>query len=148
VDNKVPVMALVQRGGEVRATVVPTVTAANVQAILLSQAAESARLMTDESGIYKKVGRPFAAHEAVKHNLFEYVRGEAHINSAESFFSRLKRQLYGTHHSVSPKHLHRYVAEVAFKHNTRWYEDGERTVRAIQGADGKRLRYRQPVQQH
>ncbi len=73
------------------------------------------------------------------------MRGEAHINSAESFFSRLKRQLYGTHHAVSKKHLHRYVAEVAFKHNTRWYEDGERVVRAIHGADGKRLRYKEPV---
>lgn len=78
--------------------------------------------------------------------LYEFVRGEAHINTAESFFSRLKRQLYGTHYAVSKKHLHRYVAEVAFKHNTRWYEDGERVARAIHGADGKRLRYRQPVE--
>lgn len=46
---------------------------------------------------------------------------------------------------MSPKHLHRYVAEVAFKHNTRWFVDGERVVRAIHGADGKRLMYKQPV---
>jgi transposase-like protein len=142
-DNaKVPVMALVQRGGDVRAMVVPTVTASNVQAVLLANVDPSARLMTDESNVYNKVGKPFASHESVKHGLHEYVRGEAHINGAESFFSRLKRQLYGTHHAVSPKHLHRYVAEVAFKHNTRWFEDGERVVRAIQGSDGKRLRYR------
>jgi hypothetical protein len=85
-----------------------------------------------ESGVYRKVGKPFASHDAVKHNLFEYVRGIAHINSAESFFSRLKRQIYGTHQAVSPKHLHRYVAEVAFKHNTRRLEDGERTVTSSQ----------------
>lgn len=83
--------------------VVPTVTAANVQAVLLDHVETSARLMTDESGIYHRVGKPFASHDAVKHGLFEYVRGIAHINSAESFFSRLKRQLYGTHHAVSPK---------------------------------------------
>jgi len=145
-DNKVPVMALVQRGGDVRAMVVPTVTAANVQAVLLSHVDTWARLMTDESGVYRKVGKPFASHEAVKHGLFEYVRGIAHINSAESFFSRLKRQLYGTHHAVSPRHLHRYVAEVAFKHNTRSLEDGDRTLEAIRGMYGKRLRYRQPTQ--
>jgi transposase-like protein len=145
-DNyKVPVMALVQRGGEVRALVVPTITANNVREVLLRNIDTSARLMTDESNLYNRVGKPFASHEAVKHALYEYVRGEAHVNSAESFFSRLKRQLYGTHHAVSKKHLHRYVAEVAFKHNTRWFEDGERTVRAIQGADGKRLRYKEPV---
>ncbi len=102
--------------------------------------------MTGDSNLYKQVGKPFAGHEAVKHALYEYVRGDAHVNSAENFFSRLKRQLYGTHHAVSKKHLHRYVTEVAFKHNTRWYEDGERVVRAIKGADGRRLRYRQPVE--
>jgi hypothetical protein len=75
--------------------------------------------MTDESNVYTKIGLPFASHDTVAHGKREYVRGEAHINSAESFFSRLKRQLYGTHHAVSKRHLHRYVAEVAFKHNTR-----------------------------
>jgi transposase-like protein len=145
-NKKVPVMALVQRGGDVRAMVVPVVNASNVQAVLLSHMETSARLMTDESLVYRTVGKPFASHEAVNHGLYEYVRGLAHINGAESFFSRLKRQLYGTHHAVSPKHLNRYVAEVAFKHNTRWLEDGARTVAAIQGGDRKRLPYRQYVQ--
>jgi hypothetical protein len=139
-------MALLQRGGDVRATVVPVVTAANVQGVLLANMETSARMMTDESNLYTKVGGPFASHESVKHGIYEYVRGEVTTNGVESFFARLKRQLYGTHHAVSKRHLHRYVAEVAFKHNTRWLEDGERTVRAIQGGDGKRLRYRTPVQ--
>jgi hypothetical protein len=146
-NDKLPVLALVQRGGDVIASVVPTVTARNVKEMLLENIATSARLMTDENNIYKKVGSPFASHEAVKHSLYEYVRGEAYINSVESFFSRLKRQLYGTHHAVSRKHLHRYLADVVFKHNTRWLEDGARTVAAIQGADGKRLRYREPTGQ-
>jgi transposase-like protein len=145
-NEKMPILALVQRGGDVIATVLPTVTAKNVKQVLLENIETSARLMTDENSIYTKVGSPFAAHEAVKHSLYEYVRGEAHINSAESFFSRLKRQLYGTHHAVSKKHLHRYLAEVVFKHNTRWLEDGDRTVEAIRGADGKRLRYKEPVE--
>jgi transposase-like protein len=144
-DNKTPVMALVERGGEVRAMVVPTITANNVREVLVQHIHPSARLMTDDAKVYRKVGQPFASHDAVNHSLYEYVRGEIHTNTVESFFSRLKRQLYGTHHAVSKKHLHRYVAEVAFKHNTRWFEDGERTVRAIQGADGKRLRYKEPV---
>jgi hypothetical protein len=118
------------------------VTAVNVREVLLSHVDPSAPLMTDEAGVHKRIGRPFAGHDTVEHGKGEYVRGEAHINSAESFFSRLKRQLYGTPHAVSKRHLHRYVAEVAFKHNTRWFEDGERVVRAIHGADGKRLRYK------
>lgn len=62
----------------------------------------------------------------------------------ESFFSRLKRQLYGTHHAVSKRHLHRYVAEVAFKHNTRKLDDGQRVLAALRMAEGKRLMYEQP----
>lgn len=138
-------MALVQRDGEVRATVMPTVTAANVREFLLAQVERSATLMTDESGLCTKVGKPYADHQTVRHGIYEYVRGQAHINGAESFFSRLKRRMYGPHHAVSPKHLHRYVAEVAFKHNTRTMQVGARTVAAIQGGEGKRLRYRQSV---
>lgn len=142
---KLPVVAMLERGGDVRAQVMPTVTAANVRAVILSTVDRSATLMTDEAFMYRRTGRPFAAHQTVKHGAYEYARGEAHINTAESFFSRLKRQLYGTHHAVSREHLHRYVAEVAFKHNTRHMNDGERTAAAIHGGEGKRLTYRNSV---
>lgn len=144
-DKKTSVVAVLERNGDVRAEVMPTVNAKNVKALLLANVEPGSRLMTDESALYTTVGKPFVDHQTVNHTDYEYARGEAHINTAESFFSRLKRQLYGTHHAVSPKHLHRYVAEVAFKHNTRKLEDGQRTVTAIQGAEGKRLRYRETV---
>jgi transposase-like protein len=140
--DKVPVVAVVQRDGEVRASVMPYVSARNLKKMLLENVELNAHLMTDESGLYTKVGQPFASHSTVKHSAHEYARGNAHSNSVESFFSRLKRQMYGTHHAVSPRHLHRYVAEVAFKHNTRKMDDGERTVWAIRGATGKRLENR------
>lgn len=144
-SRKVPVVALVERGGSVRAMVVPIVTSKTIREALKENVESSARLMTDEGRYYTNVGREFAYHGRVKHNRYEYVRGDAHVNSAENFFSRLKRQLYGTHHAVSKKHLHRYVAEVAFKHNTRNVEDSERLVTAIRAAEGKRLRYREPI---
>ncbi|HEY4101345.1 MAG TPA: IS1595 family transposase [Gemmatimonadales bacterium] len=137
--SKVPVVAVVQRDGEVRASVMPVVTAANIKTMLVENVDLGSTLMTDESPLYTKVGSPFANHETVNHSSHEYARGDAHSNSVESFFSRLKRQMYGTHHAVSPRHLHRYVAEVAFKHNTRKMEDGERTLAAIKGAVGKKL---------
>ncbi len=144
-SNKVPVMAMVQRDGDVRAEVLTEVTARNVGAVLFANVSPAAHLRTDEGSHYKRIGKEFASHEAVTHSAYEYVRGDASTNAAESFFSRLKRQLYGTHHAVSKRHLHRYVAEVAFKHNTRKLDDGERVRAAIRGADGKRLMYRQPM---
>lgn len=144
-NDKVPVVAMLERNGSVRAQVMPTVTAKNVGDMLARHVSPTAHLRTDESPLYTKAGQKFASHEAVKHSLFEFVRGEATTNSVESFFSRLKRQLYGTHHAVSKKHLHRYVAEVAFKHNTRKLDDGERVREALSMVEGKRMRYQEPV---
>jgi hypothetical protein len=107
----------------------------------------SARLMTDERRSYQRIGRQYASHETVHHASGEYVRGDVTTNRIEGFFAGLKRQIGGTHHSVSKKHLHRYVSEVEFKYNTRTLDDGERTQRAIRGADGRRLTYRQQAGQ-
>lgn len=78
------------------------------------------------------------------HSRREYARGDVTTNTVEGFFSLLKRGLYGTFHSVSDRHLHRYVAEFEYRYNTRKLGDGERTTKAIRQAVGKRLRYKQP----
>jgi hypothetical protein len=80
----------------------------------------------------------------VQHECEEYSRGDVTTNTVEGFFSILKRGLYGTYHAVSKEHLHRYLAEFEFRYNGRKLNDGQRTVLAIQSAEGKRLLYRQP----
>ena len=65
-------------------------------------------------------------------------------NTVEGFFSILKRGVYGTFHSVSKHHLHRYLSEFEFRYNTRKLDDGERTLAAIRRAEGKRLLYAAP----
>lgn len=80
----------------------------------------------------------------VTHSAREYVRGDAHTNTAEGVFALSKRGMYGVYHNVSKRHLHRYLAEFDFRYNHRELEDGERTVAAIQGGVGKRLMYREP----
>jgi hypothetical protein len=67
------------------------------------------------------------------------------VNYIESVFSLLKRGVYGTFHSVSKKHLRRYLAEFDFRYNYRKVDDGERTQAAIRKSYGKRLRFREPV---
>ena len=49
------------------------------------------------------------------------------------------------YHNVSKEHLHRYMSEFEFRYNHRDIEDGDRTIAAIKGAEGKRLRYKEPV---
>ncbi|OGT85221.1 MAG: hypothetical protein A3H91_06080 [Gammaproteobacteria bacterium RIFCSPLOWO2_02_FULL_61_13] len=73
------------------------------------------------------------------------MRGEVHVNTAESFFALLKRGLHGIYHAVSKKHLHRYLAHAEFLYNNRELEDGDRVIAAIRAADGKRLMYKEPL---
>jgi hypothetical protein len=75
----------------------------------------------------------FAKHETVNHNMGEYVRGDAHTNTIEGYFSILKRGTIGTYHHVSQQHLKRYLAEFDFRYNNRVtldVDDVERTMRA------------------
>lgn len=145
-SGKTAVMALVQRGGHVKTQVVANVTAKTVKQVILERVSPSARLMTDESGVYKTIGKSFkGGHEVVNHSRLEYARGDATTNTVEGFFSIVKRGLNGIYHSVSKEHLHRYMAEFEFRYNNRLIEDGERIRAAIQAAEGKRLLYKQPL---
>ena len=81
----------------------------------------------------------------MRHSVGEYVRGQAHPNGIESFWSMLKRAHMGTFHSVSRKHLPNYMNEFEFRWNTRKLDDGQRVSRAIKQVDGKRLEYRESV---
>ena len=102
-------------------------------------------LNTDTSPVYNHVGKEFAAHATVDHGKEEYVRGNAHINTAGGYFSQLKRSIDGTHHHVSEKHLPRYLAEFDYRYSTRKAEDGIRTEDAIRRTVGKRLTYEETV---
>ena len=137
---KETVFAMVERGGKARASHVPRGPGQNLKAEVRQHVDPSARIMTDEAHPYRGLGKHFAGgHHTVKHSIYEYARGDVTTNTAEGFFSLLKRGIYGTFHHVSPKHLHRYVAEFEFRYNARWITDGERTALAIQQSEGKRL---------
>jgi len=140
--NKVPVVALVERGGDVHSERVANVNAACIGEVLRRRVDPSARLMTDQFPTYRKLGKDYASHEFVVHSTGEYVRGEAHTNTIEGYFAILKRGLNGTYHHVSQAHLDRYLAEFDFRYNARSVSDGQRTIRALEGVEGKRLMYR------
>jgi hypothetical protein len=83
------------------------VTAAIVRPVMKPQISEKARLITDDSSVYTKVGWEFTEHGFVTHSAGEYVLRDMTTNTIESSFAILKRGLYGTSHSVSEKHLQR-----------------------------------------
>lgn len=146
--NKIAVVSLVQRGGDVRSTVAERVNGKVIGALLKRHVSDEALLNTDESPLYTKAGKDFASHATVNHSAEEYgyidpdTGRNVTTNTVEGFFGNSKRSLDGTHHQISRQHLHLYTAELDFKYNTRKETDGERTSQGIRRMEGKRLMYR------
>jgi transposase-like protein len=141
--DKTPVFLLVERGGEARSFRMANVTGESLGGAIRRHVSPDAHLRTDSFPSYKKVGREYASHETVDHN-FEYVRGDAHTNTAENYFSILKRGIDGVYHHVSEAHLPRYLAEFDFRYNHRsgnGFTDSDRTRLALSMVEGKRLKY-------
>jgi transposase-like protein len=147
--EKTPVVGIVQRGGDVRFEMMERITAVNLGRFIAENADLSCRLVTDEFPAYKFVGKFFeGGHEVVKHSAKEYVRTgtDVHSNTVEGVFSLIRRGVMGTFHSVSRKHLPNYLNEFQFRWNTRKMDDGERVAEAIKAIEGKRLQYRESVE--
>ena len=80
----------------VRAAVVENTDADTLKGFVTASTTPDAIIYTDGDPGY--VG--LRHHEAVKHSIGEYVRGQAHTNGIESFWSMLKRGYYGTYHKL------------------------------------------------
>lgn len=139
-----PVLALVERGGRVRAFHMPNVNAANLHRVIGGHVSPASHFRTDEAPAFVSIGWNFASHETVHHSKDEFVRGDAHSNTVEGFFSVLKRGINGVYQSVSEHHLDRYLQEFSFRHSNRealGVNDVERAGVALSGARGRRLTY-------
>jgi|BarGraIncu00222A_1022003.scaffolds.fasta_scaffold01154_13 transposase-like protein len=139
------VFSLVERGGKVRSHHVSEVTAKTLRPILQAQIDGKTAVMTDEGRVAMSIGGDFDKHQSVNHSAGEYVRGGAHTNTIEGYFSILKRGINGTYHHVSQQHLKRYLAEFDFRYNERQalgVSDEARSDLLIRGIVGKRLTYR------
>lgn len=142
IGAKRPVIALVERGGNVRSFAPRHATAEEVRTILFCNVTLDTTLHTDESKLYHYVGKAYAAHETVNHSAKEYARGSVNTNTIEGFFSIFKRGMRGIYQHCGEAHLHRYLAEFDFRYNTRKISDAERADAMMKGIQGKRLTYR------
>ncbi len=114
--GKKAVMAILERGGRVVAMPVHSTDRETLHGIINANVQKGATVYTDEHRSY--LGMTGYNHHAVCHSVGEYVRDQAHTNGVESFWALLKRGYNGIYHHMSPKHLHRYINEFSFRHNT------------------------------
>ena len=145
-NPKKKVVTLVERDGRARSFHVANIHHGNVRAALVTNIDRQSTLMTDDARMYWSIGREFAKHGTTLHASREFARpGGVHSNTAENFFSILKRGVVGTYHHWSEAHFARYLAEFDFRYNNRsavGVEDSERATTALKGIVGKRLTYR------
>ncbi len=125
----------------VAARPLPGTAKGDLQGFVRGRVAPGAQLYSDEAAAY--AGMAEFAHEAVRHSGGEYVRGAAHANGIESFWSLFKRGLYGTYHRMSVRHLGRYLTEFAGRYNDRDCDTAERMRRMARGLVGRTLTCRQ-----
>jgi transposase-like protein len=141
--KKQTVMTLVERGGEARSFHIANIHGNTIRSALVTNVDRSSRLMSDDFRAYKAVGKEFkGGHFPVIHNAREYAFLDMHSNTAENFFSILKRGVIGVYHHWSEAHLHRYLAEFDFRYSTKDISDRERADQNLVSIAGKRLTYR------
>jgi len=139
--GKVAVLGMLERGGELRTGTTPNLSARSVQTVIRDNVKTGAALMTDEHGAFVGLSDSYN-HHRVNHSAGEYVRHYVlHTNGIESVWALFKRQIVGTHHWLSPKHLNAYLGEMTWRFNLRELSEGGR-VNALLGQTVGRLTYK------
>src|SRR6266446_6440523 len=138
--DKTAVVGILERGGKIRASVVPSRRRKVLQDEVRKHVTAGAALYTDALLSYEGLAGDYA-HQVVDHAT-EYVDGRVHTNGLENFWSLLKRGVSGTYVSVEPFHLFRYLDEQTFRYNNRKeLDDAGRFDLAVSQVFGKRLTY-------
>ena len=144
--NKRPIVALVERGGNVRTFHVPVADKDTVDKIVAREYRPRDPVAHRRKQALSRVGMSISPRTKPSRIRWRIVRGDVHTNSAEGYFSIFKRGMRGVYQHCKEKHLHRYLAEFDHRYNHRvalGYSDIDRTLAAIRGIAGKRLTYRQ-----
>ena len=138
--DKTPIFGILERGGEVRAAVVPNRKKKALHGEIKKHVAAGSAIYSDALMSYQDL-KPTFAHQVIDH-AESYVDGQIHTNGLENFWSLLKRGIKGTYVSVEPFHLFRYLDEQVFRYNFRELaHDGLRFEHVASHILGKRLTY-------
>jgi transposase len=117
--SRATVFAAVERGGRVKATVLPSRRGPGLHNQVVDWVHPTSIVYTDEWPAYNRLGGSFAGHSRVRHSTGEYVVGNAHTNTIEGFFGHLKPSIRGTYRKVSHKWLQGYLNEFTWRYNHR-----------------------------
>ena len=142
--GKAIVLGMLERDGELRTGTTRDLSARNIQGAVRAHVEPGSLILTDEHTSFRGLARDFV-HHTVNHSAGEYVRKfYIHTNGIESVWALFKRQIIGTHHYLSPKHLSRYLGEMTWRFNLRNSGEGDR-VNALLDQTAGRLTYKELI---
>ena len=145
-QDKTPVVGVRERAtGKVKAKVAERVSGVLLRGMVEESVEEGSTVYTDQNRGYIGLKKKNYKHQSVNHSVGEYIKGQAHTNGVESFWSMLKRGHMGVYHQMSSKHLQRYIDEYAGRHNIRPLATMEQIEITFKGMSGKRLKYRELI---
>jgi transposase len=123
-SHKTPVFGIAQRKGEERKGQVAAVAVRNTQRKTVmphvkKKVLPKSLVYTDEYKVYDSLNKEGYQHDRVHHAEEVYVSGDVHTQTIDGFWSLVKNGIRGVYHSVSAKHLQKYLDEYAFRYNHR-----------------------------
>lgn len=143
--GKTAVVGIIDRTTkEVIAKVVTKTDQKTLHEFVIENVAEGATVNTDEARAYSKLKESYD-HATVNHSMKQFVDGQAHTNTIESFWSTVKKGYISTYHHFSPKHTQRYLNEFASRHSSRCRKYPHNTIvmmtKLVAGMLGKSLSF-------
>ena len=143
--GKIAVVGMRDKSGNVFATPIQNTKASTLQGFVSAYAPKGSTVVTDNFPAYRGLTNQGYTHITINHSVGEYVKEMAHTNGIESFWSLLKRGYIGVYHFMSAKHLHRYVNEFSYRHNTSNYGTMDFIGATVVRMGGKRLTYKELI---
>jgi transposase len=121
--SRATVFAAVERGGRIKATVLPSRRGSGLNKQIIEWVEPTSIIITDQWPAYSGLERHFISHSRINHSAGIYVEGSTHTNTVEGWFGHLKPSIKGTYRKVSHKWLQGYLNEFVWRRNARLEPD-------------------------
>jgi transposase-like protein len=115
--SRATVFAAVERGGRIKATVLPSRRGPALKRQVIEWVEPESLIITDDWPAYNGLDRHFIAHSRINHSAGWYVEGSTHTNTVEGFFGNLKTGIRGNYKKVSHRWLQGYLNEFTWRYN-------------------------------
>jgi transposase len=135
--SRATVFAAVERGGRVKATVLPSRRGPRLKETLIEWVEPKSIIVTDYWPAYNGLEKHFISHSRINHSTGIYVEGDTHTNTIEGFFGHLKPSIKGTYRKVSHKWLQGYLNEFTWRYNLRYRRDPSMFAELVEKACAK-----------